>query len=97
VKIGGAQKARDSILDSSPKGYSEFHFARLFKKITGVTPHSYLASLRIERARRMLAESDPPIAEVGYASQSHFTKIFREATGMTPREFRLSALSARRA
>ena len=80
---------------------SEFHFARLFKKITGATPHSYLASLRIERARRMLAESDLPIAEVGaevgYASQSHFTKIFREATGMTPREFRLSALSSRRA
>jgi AraC family transcriptional regulator len=49
----------------------------------------------------MLAESDLPIAEVGaevgYASQSHFTKIFREATGMTPREFRLSALSSRRA
>ncbi len=80
---------------------SEFHFARLFKKITGATPHAYLASLRIERARRLLAETDLPIsevgAEVGYSSQSHFTKIFREATGMTPREFRLSALSSRRA
>src|SRR5262245_31673574 len=74
---------------------SEFHLARLFKKITGATPHSYLASLRIERARRLLAESDLPIAEVGadvgYASQSHFTKIFREATGMTPRAFRNAA------
>ncbi len=71
---------------------SEFHFARLFKKITGATPHAYLASLRIERARRLLAESDLSIVEVGamvgYASQSHFTKIFREATGMTPRAFR---------
>ncbi len=80
---------------------SEFHFARLFKKITGATPHAYLASLRIERARRLLAETDLPISEVGaqvgYSSQSHFTKIFREATGMTPREFRLSALSSRRA
>src|SRR5262245_65119511 len=74
---------------------SEFHFSRLFKKITGATPHAYLASLRIERARRLLAESDLPIAEVGaevgYASQSHFTKIFREATGMTPRAFRHAA------
>jgi len=74
---------------------SEFHFSRLFKKITGATPHAYLASLRIERARRLLAESDLPIAEVGaevgYASQSHFTKIFREATGMTPRAFRNAA------
>lgn len=71
---------------------SEFHFARLFKKITGATPHAYLASLRIEKARRLLAETDLPItevgAQVGYTSQSHFTKIFREATGSTPRAFR---------
>ncbi|MCG3145291.1 MAG: HTH-type transcriptional activator RhaS [Gammaproteobacteria bacterium] len=71
---------------------SEFHFARLFKKITGATPHAYLASLRIERARRLLAETDLSIvevgAQVGYNSQSHFTKIFRDATGSTPRAFR---------
>ncbi|HEY8461687.1 MAG TPA: helix-turn-helix transcriptional regulator [Blastocatellia bacterium] len=75
---------------------SEFHFARLFKKLTGATPHAYLASLRIERARRLLVESDLSIAdvgaEVGYASQSHFTKIFREATGMTPKAFRDAAV-----
>ncbi|MEO6724858.1 MAG: helix-turn-helix transcriptional regulator [Blastocatellia bacterium] len=76
---------------------SEFHFARMFKKITGTTPHAYLAGLRIERARRLLAESDLPITEVGtqvgYASQSHFTKVFREATGMTPHAFRRAARS----
>jgi AraC family transcriptional regulator len=76
---------------------SEFHFARLFKKITGATPHAYLASLRIERARRLLAESDLSIAdvgaEVGYTSQSHFTKIFREATGITPKAFRDAAVA----
>lgn len=76
---------------------SEFHFARLFKKITGLTPHTYLAGLRIEKARRLLAESDLSIVEVGamvgYASQSHFTKIFREATGMTPRTFRQAVKS----
>lgn len=78
---------------------SEFHFARLFKKITGLTPHAYLAGVRIERARRLLAESDLAIVEVGatvgYASQSHFTKVFREATGMTPRAFRTAATHRR--
>jgi AraC family transcriptional regulator len=71
---------------------SPFHFARLFKKITGATPHAYLASLRVERARRLLAETDLTLADVGarvgYESQSHFTKVFREATGLTPRAFR---------
>ncbi|MBK9708232.1 MAG: helix-turn-helix transcriptional regulator [Acidobacteria bacterium] len=73
---------------------SEFHFSRLFKKITGTTPSSYLAALRIERARRLLAETDLPITEVGarvgYSSQSHFTKVFRQTTGFTPRTFRSS-------
>jgi AraC family transcriptional regulator len=74
---------------------SEFHFARLFKKITGVTPHTYLGVLRVEKARRLLAETDLPIAEigaqVGYAGQSHFTKVFREAAGLTPKAFRDAA------
>jgi AraC family transcriptional regulator len=76
---------------------SEFHFARLFKKLTGATPHAYLAALRVERARRLLAETDLAISEigarVGYASQSHFTKIFREATGLTPKTFRAALKS----
>lgn len=72
---------------------SEYHFARLFKKVFGFTPHHYLAALRIEQARRLLSESDLSIAEVsacvGYSSQSHFTKVFREQTGFTPAEFRI--------
>ena len=71
---------------------SEFHFARLFKRITGVTPHAYLASLRIEHARRLLVATDLSVAEVGervgYQSASHFGKVFRQATGVTPTAFR---------
>lgn len=72
---------------------SEFHFARLFKQIIGSTPHVYLANLRIEKARKLLAETEIPIIEiaamVGYQSQSHFTKIFKSVTGLTPRTFRV--------
>ena len=78
---------------------SQFHFTRLFKRLTDTTPHAYLAALRIERARRLLAETDLPIVEVGarvgYASQSHFTRIFREATGLPPRAFREAATNLR--
>lgn len=74
---------------------SAFHFARLFKKLIGVTPHHYLQEIRIERARKLLAGSDLSIneigASVGYASQSHFTKIFKEMTGLTPAAFREAA------
>ena len=71
---------------------SPFHFARLFKKLTGATPHAYLAGIRTARAQALLAESALSVTEislrVGYSSASHFTKAFRQATGLTPRAFR---------
>lgn len=71
---------------------SPFHFARVFKKLTGTTPHAYLAGIRTIRAQSLLADADLSITEisslVGYSSPSHFTKAFREATGLTPRAFR---------
>jgi AraC-like DNA-binding protein len=76
---------------------SPFHFARLFKKLTGASPHNYLAGIRAIRAQSLLAETDLSIAQigtrVGYLSGSHFTKAFRLATGTTPREFRQGLIS----
>jgi AraC family transcriptional regulator len=76
---------------------SPFHFARLFKKLTGASPHNYLAGIRATRAQLLLAETDLSVTEigarVGYLSGSHFTKAFRLATGATPREFRKSLIS----
>ncbi len=75
---------------------SPFHFARLFKKLTGATPHAYLATLRAARAQTLLAETDLSITEVsgrvGYSSSSHFAKAFRQATGLTPRAFRAAII-----
>ena len=75
---------------------SPFHFARLFKKLTGTSPHAYLANLRVQRAHQLLAETDLSISElsarVGYQSPSHFSKAFRRATGMTPRAFRTAII-----
>lgn len=75
---------------------SPFHFARLFKKLTGTSPHAYLAALRLERAQKLLATTDLSITEtsasVGYTNSSHFGKVFRQATGLSPRDFRAALI-----
>ncbi len=76
---------------------SPFHFVRVFKKLTGTTPHAYLASIRTSHAQLLLAEPSLSVTEissrVGYSSPSHFTKAFRQATGLTPRAFRKALVS----
>lgn len=71
---------------------SEAHFSRSFKKSTGFSPSQYLARLRMERARRLLRETEMPIVEigleVGYASPSHFAQVFRKEVGVLPSDYR---------
>jgi len=68
------------------------HFAHLFKHATGLAPHQYVNRCRMERAKRLLDETDLPLIEigtqVGYADQSHFTAIFRRHVAMTPKTYR---------
>jgi len=71
---------------------SYFHFSRAFKQSMGVSPNVYMIEQRIERAKKLLSETDLPIAEialrVGFASQSHFTTTFRRLAWTTPKAFR---------
>jgi AraC family transcriptional regulator len=71
---------------------SQFHFARAFRKSTGMTPQQYLMQQRIERAKQLLAREDLPIVEIslrtGFKNQSHFTTLFRKFTNHTPKLWR---------
>ena len=71
---------------------SESHFSHLFKEITGLTVHAYLANLRIEQARGLLLSTDLPIGDVasrvGFRSQSHFARAFKAVAGVAPRQYR---------
>jgi len=75
-------------------GLSQFHFARAFRKSTGLTPQQFLMERRIERAKELLAKNDLPIVEVslrtGFKNQSHFTSLFRKFTSFTPKTWRES-------
>jgi AraC family transcriptional regulator len=74
---------------------SEFHFSRLFKRTTGLTPSQYFIHLRMEKARRLLRETSKSVIEigldVGYSSPSHFAQIFRREVGIPPSEYRRPA------
>lgn len=71
-------------------------FSRAFKTMTGMTFSSYSRSVRVWRARTLLAETDIPITDVcfeaGFNNLSNFNRYFKLETNMTPRAYRHSAL-----
>jgi len=75
---------------------SPSHFARRFKATTQLPPHKYIITVRVNRAKRLLATHGQAIADIAYACgfthQEHMTRIFRQQTGMTPGSFRRAAM-----
>lgn len=72
-------------------GISPFHFTRLFKRSTGITPYEYVTRSRVEKARTLLLQSHANITEValqvGFYDQSHFSRHFKRICGATPAAF----------
>jgi AraC family transcriptional regulator len=78
---------------------SPYHFARQFKRATGLPPHQYVIARRVERARQVLqAGTDLSLAEVaahaGFSDQSQFSHHFKRLVGVTPGQFRAPARTA---
>lgn len=76
-------------------GLSPFHFLRLFRRVTGTTPHQYLIGARLRRASRLLVDTARPVTdiayEVGFEDLSNFVRTFHSAVGCSPRVFRRRA------
>ena len=71
-------------------GLSRYHFLRVFKRATGLSPHTFRTLKRIDLAKKRLLQGVSPIQvalETGFTDQSHFTRTFRQMTGATPGQY----------
>jgi AraC-like DNA-binding protein len=73
-------------------GLSERQISRIFREEFGTTFRDHLATLRLDRAKQLLAATDLPVIEVaghtGWSSLAHFNAVFRRRVGVTPSAFR---------
>lgn len=72
-------------------GLSRSTLLRAFTKSKGVTPYRYLETIRINEAKRLLAEEVPPVEvaiRTGFSDQSHFTNYFNQFIGLAPGIYR---------
>lgn len=79
---------------------NRFHFIRSFKSAFGSSPYDYLTSIRINRAKQLLSNTQLSANDVGrdcgYSSASRFSAAFKMLTGMTPSAYRQLIVAERR-
>jgi AraC-like DNA-binding protein len=81
----GRRVALDTVADAC--GVTVFRLIRVFRRVTGLSPYSYLIVLRVNEARRLL-DAGASVSDATYAccfsDQSHLTRIFKRTLGMPP-------------
>lgn len=71
-------------------GLSKYHFLRSFTKQKGISPYSYLETIRISNAKKLLEQGIRPndvAFQTGFSDQSHFTNFFKKLIGLTPKQY----------
>jgi AraC family transcriptional regulator len=75
-------------------GLSESHFAHAFRASAGEPPHHFITTMRLEKGRALLLESNRSISDIalecGYRDATHFGRAFHQRVGISPRQFRRS-------
>ncbi|MXQ54221.1 AraC family ligand binding domain-containing protein [Shimazuella alba] len=75
---------------SNLTGWSKFHLLRSFTKQKGISPYSYLETIRVNHAKKLLEQGVKPIEVsflTGFSDQSHLTKFFKRQVGLTPKQY----------
>lgn len=71
-------------------GLSKYYLLRSFTRQMGISPYSYLETIRIDRAKKLLGQGVSPIdtaLQTGFTDQSHFTNFFKKFIGLTPKQY----------
>ncbi|MED4753707.1 AraC family transcriptional regulator [Brevibacillus choshinensis] len=69
---------------------SKYHLLRSFTKQNGISPYSYLETIRIGNAKKLLEQGVPPMEvafQTGFSNQSHFSNFFKKMIGLTPKQY----------
>ena len=73
-------------------GYNSSYFSRRFSEYIGASFMEYLTDCRIERACKLLAETDLTVEEIvyncGFTNRTRFFRVFRNKVGITPKKYR---------
>lgn len=71
---------------------SESHLRKLFLEHVGMPPQSFILRIKMEQAKRLLAEGGERISDIadrlGFRDPNYFTRQFRQHTGMSPKRYR---------
>lgn len=75
---------------SNLTGLSKYYLLRSFTKQKGISPYSYLETIRIDKAKKLLEQGVLPIDvafQTGFTDQSHFSNFFKKFIGLTPKQY----------
>ena len=86
IEAGASPRSVHAIARAA--GTSTSHFIRVFERAFGATPHQYRIAVRLDRAKRLLAEGDRSVTEVcfdvGFSSLGSFSALFARRFGEPP-------------
>ncbi|WP_373844624.1 helix-turn-helix domain-containing protein [Clostridium sp.] len=75
---------------SALTGLSKYYLLRSFTKQKGISPYSYLETIRINKAKKLLQQGITPLdtaLRTGFTDQSHFSNFFKKFIGLTPKQY----------
>ena len=94
--LAGCYRERITLEEAAQYAHlSPFHYHRLFARAFGQTPHEFLTQLRIDEAKRLLAQENASVTGscfgIGYSSLGTFSGRFHALVGQSPSEYRREA------